>query len=138
MDVPPKYGSSKAEGWLLLAGAAVLMLVLFVKLFFTLYPGLNRANEALQTGRAIKVEAAVNKDSLRKIISGGNYFTDDRDVDLLVDSLSMRLINAESIDNLGTINKSAFGLFAPLSLEVARRWCGFSGAAGGFAPTTGI
>jgi hypothetical protein len=123
MEVPRStYNSNKAEGWLLLTGAAVLMLVLFAKLFFTLYPGLTRSNEALQNGRAIKVEAALNKDSLKKIINSGNYFSDDRDVDLLVDSLSTRLMNAENIDNLGSINKSAFGLFAPLSERIERSY----------------
>ena len=68
MDVPPKYSSPKAEGWLLLAGAAVLMLVLFVKLFFTLYPTLTRANEALKTGRSIKLEAGIKKLLLPLII----------------------------------------------------------------------
>jgi hypothetical protein len=138
MEVPPKYGSPKSEGWLLLAGAAVLMLVLFVKLFFTLMPAVTRADEALRSGRAIKLEAGLNKDSLRKIIASGNYFTDDRDADLLVDSLSTRLITAESIDNLGAINKNAFGLAAPVEwkapdggvdfqgrLEVSRQRLGF-------------
>src|SRR5262245_6590656 len=108
MDIPSKHtnGSSRTEAWVLLAGAAVLMLILFVKLFFTLSPGTTRAKEALRAGRAIKLEAGMNKDSLRKIITTGNYFTDDRDVNLLVDSLSMRLITAEGIDNLGAINKN--------------------------------
>ncbi|HEX6430241.1 MAG TPA: penicillin-binding protein, partial [Niastella sp.] len=127
MDVPPKYSSPKAEGWLLLAGAAVLMLVLFVKLFFTLYPTLTRANEALKSGRAIKLEAGINKDSLKKIIAGGNYFTDDRDVDLLVDSLAMRLITAGGIDNLGAINKNAFGLAAPLTWKAPTGGVDFQG-----------
>jgi hypothetical protein len=127
MDVPPKYGSHKAEGWLLLTGAAVLMLVLFVKLFITLTPKLTRANEALKTGRAIKLEAGINKDSLKKIISGGNYFTDDRDMEQLVDSLSMRLITAGGIDNLGAINKNAFGLAAPLEWKATTGGVDFQG-----------
>ena len=117
----------KTEGWLLLAGAAAFMLVLFVKLFLTLMPALKRGNEALKTGRAIKLESGINKDSLRKIITEGNYFTDTRDVDLLVDSLSMRLLTAESIDNLGSINKSAFGLTAPLQWKASTGGPDFQG-----------
>jgi cell division protein FtsW (lipid II flippase)/cell division protein FtsI/penicillin-binding protein 2 len=128
MEVHPKnIHRSKIEPWLLLAGAAVLMLVLFVKLFFTLTPRLTRANEALKTGRAIKLEAGLNKDSLRKIITSGNYFTDDRDVDLLVDSLSMRLITAGGIDNLGAINKNAFGVAAPLAWKASTGGVDFQG-----------
>src|SRR5438094_9925519 len=115
MDTQPKnIHSNKAEGWLLLTGAAVLMLVLFVQLFFTLSPALTRADEALRSGRAIKLEAGLNKDSLRKIITNGNFFADDRDVDRLVDSLSMRLITVGNVDNLGAINKGGFGLIAPV------------------------
>ncbi len=128
MDAPRStYNSNKTEGWLLLTGAAVLLLVLFGKLFFTLYPGLTRSNEALHNSRAIKVEAALNRDSLKKIIAGGNYFSDNRDVDLLVDSLSARLMNTGNIDNLGSINKSAFGLYAPLSWKSPEGGIDFQG-----------
>lgn len=127
MDVPPKYGSPKTEGWWLLTGAAALMLVLFVKLFFTLLPGLSRSAEALKTGRALKLEPGLNKDSLRHIITGGNYFTDDRDVDLLVDSLYMRLITIGTPDNLGAINKSAFGLAAPLNWKASNGGVDYQG-----------
>lgn len=127
MDIPSKHSSSKNEGWILLTGSAVLMLVLFVKLFFTLYPNLTRANEGLQTGRAIKIESVLNKDSLRKIITSGNYFTDNRDVDLLVDSLASRLLTIGNVDNLGAINKGAFGLYAPVEWKASEGGVDFQG-----------
>jgi cell division protein FtsW (lipid II flippase)/cell division protein FtsI/penicillin-binding protein 2 len=129
MELPSKstYNAPKAEGWLLLTGAAVLMLVLFVKLFLTLTPQLTRAEQALQQGRAIKLEAGLNKDTLRKIIIEGNYFADNRDVDLLVDSLSMKLLTAGSPDNLGSINKSAFGLAAPVQWKAGTGGVDFQG-----------
>jgi cell division protein FtsW (lipid II flippase) len=127
MDIPKNSYSKKLEGWLLLASSAVLMLVLFVKLFFTLSPALTRADEALRSGRAIKLEAGLNKDSLRKIITNGNFFTDDRDVDLLVDSLSMRLISMGSVDNLGAINKGSFGLIAPVEWKAPNGGVDFQG-----------
>ncbi|MBO9203412.1 MULTISPECIES: FtsW/RodA/SpoVE family cell cycle protein [Niastella] len=128
MEVNPKNtNKSRQEAWLLLAGAAVLMLVLFVKLFITLSPALNRAEVALKTGRAIKLEAGLNKDSLRKIITNGNFFADDRDVDLLVDSLSMRLITVGSVDNLGAINKGSFGLLAPVEWKAPNGGVDFQG-----------
>ncbi|MFL5745450.1 MAG: FtsW/RodA/SpoVE family cell cycle protein [Niastella sp.] len=128
MDTHPKnIHSNKAEGWLLLTGAAVLMLILFVKLFFTLSPVLTRANEALRSGRAIKLEAGLNKDSLRKILTTGNFFADDRDVDMLVDSLSMRLITVGNVDNLGAINKGGFGLVATVEWKAPNAGVDFQG-----------
>ncbi|AEW01053.1 penicillin-binding protein [Niastella koreensis] len=128
MEVNPKnIHSSKVEGWILLTGSAVLMLVLFVKLFFTLSPALNRADTALKTGRAIKLEAGLNKDSLRKIITNGNFFADERDADMLVDSLSMRLITVGNVDNLGAINKGGFGLIAPVEWKAPHGGLDFQG-----------
>ncbi|OQP54300.1 penicillin-binding protein [Niastella yeongjuensis] len=128
MDIPKdSYSKRKTEGWVLLASSAVLMLVLFVKLFFTLSPALTRADEALRSGRAIKLEAGLNKDTLRKILTNGNFFADDRDVDLLVDSLSMRLITVGPVDNLGSINKGAFSLVAPVEWKAPDGGVDFQG-----------
>jgi cell division protein FtsW (lipid II flippase)/cell division protein FtsI/penicillin-binding protein 2 len=143
MELPPKstYETPQSKGWLLLAGAAACMLVLFVKLFLTLSPKLKTAAAALQNGRAIKLEAGLNKDSLRKILAQGNYFTDTRDIDLLVDSLSVRLLTIGVPDNLGAVNKNAFGIKAPVEwrsavggvdfqgrLEASRQRLGFDSA----------
>ncbi len=80
------------------------------KIILTLSPVLTRADEALGSGRAIKLEAGLNKEHFTKRSSPHEIFVDDRDVDLLVDSLSMRLITAGPVDNLGLINKGAFSL----------------------------
>jgi len=128
MELPKdSYNKNRLEAWLLLTSAAILMLVLFVKLFFTLSPALRRADAALKSGRAIKLEAGLNKDSLRKIITNGNFFADDRDIDLLVDSLSMRLITVGNVDNLGAINKGAFGLIAPVEWKAPNGGVDFQG-----------
>jgi cell division protein FtsW (lipid II flippase)/cell division protein FtsI/penicillin-binding protein 2 len=114
MEDPSKtYNAPKTEGWVLLTGAAAFMLVLFVKLFFTLSPQLKRADTALKTGRAIKLEAGLNKDTLGKIIAEGNYFSDKQDINLLVDSLAGKLLTTGTPDNLGAVNKNAFALTAP-------------------------
>src|SRR5581483_7300358 len=129
MELPSKntYEAPPSKGWLLLAGAAAFMLVLFVKLFLTLSPKLKTAATALQNGRAIKLEAALNKDTLGKIIAEGNYFSDNRDIDLLVDSLSLRLLTAGAPDNLGAVNKNAFSIKAPLEWKAGIGGIDFQG-----------
>src|ERR1700733_5592931 len=83
---------SKREGWLLLVVAALILLLFFFKLFNVLWPELEKAAIALSEHRAIKLERGIDKETLKKIIEDGNYYTDSRDIDLLVDSLSQKLL----------------------------------------------
>jgi cell division protein FtsW (lipid II flippase)/cell division protein FtsI/penicillin-binding protein 2 len=103
------------EGWLLLTGAALILLFFFFKLFNTLSPQLEKADTALLQGRALKLEGVINKDVLKKIISDGSYYTDKRDVDLLADSLSSILLTEGTLSNLGSLNKSAYAITAPVA-----------------------
>ncbi|HTE11708.1 MAG TPA: FtsW/RodA/SpoVE family cell cycle protein, partial [Chitinophagaceae bacterium] len=106
--------NNNTEGWLLLAGAALILLLLFFKLFNVLSPELEKATIARSEHRAIVLEAGMDKEVLKKIIEEGNYYTDKRDIDLLADSLSQKLLNTDPLDNLGSLNKNAFAIAAPL------------------------
>ncbi len=107
--------TSVAEGWFVLLSAALILLLLFFKLFYALQPDLNKADTALHERRAIRLEAGLDKSLLKKIISDGNYFADKRDIDLLTDSLSAKLITGNKPDNLGALNKTFFALAVPLA-----------------------
>lgn len=104
----------RKEGWLLLTGAALILLFLFYNLFQALTPQLDKTNTALLEGRALKLESVVNKEVLRKVITDGSYYTDQRDVDLLVDSLAGKLLTLGQSDNLGALNKGAYAITAPV------------------------
>jgi len=106
---------SNREGWLFLSVASLLLLFLFFRLFNATNPELEKAGIALREHRAIVLESGVSEDLLKKIISDGNYYADKRDIDLLADSLSVKLANGNHLDNLGALNKSAFAITAPLS-----------------------
>jgi cell division protein FtsW (lipid II flippase)/cell division protein FtsI/penicillin-binding protein 2 len=103
------------EGWVLLAAAALILAFYFFRLYSALTPQLERTEQALIEGRAIRLEGAVDKDKLKKIIAGGNYYSDQRDIDLLTDSLAAKLLTLENPDNLGALNKTAFAIQAPLA-----------------------
>src|ERR1700712_3440496 len=103
------------EGWFLLVVAALILLLLFFKLFNVLRPELEKADADLRAHRAIKLEAGLDAAVLKNIISDGNYYTDARDIDLLIDSLPQKLFNTPRPDNLGALNKNAFSIAAPLS-----------------------
>lgn len=107
--------STNAEGWWLLLLAAAVLLLLFFKLFTVLRPDLEKTAEALRQHRAIKLEAGMDKDILKKIIADGNYYSDQRDIDLLADSLSAQLFTTGQPDNLGALNKTGFAITAPLA-----------------------
>jgi cell division protein FtsW (lipid II flippase)/cell division protein FtsI/penicillin-binding protein 2 len=102
------------EGWVLLVVAALILLLLFFKLFDALHPKLEKADAALREHRAIRLEAGMDKEVLKRIIADGNYYTDKRDIDLLADSLTQKLLTINRLDNLGSLNKNAFAITAPL------------------------
>ena len=107
--------STKAEGWWLLLLAATVLLLLFFKLFAVLRPDLEKTAAALRQHRAIRLEAGMDKDLLKKIIADGNYYADQRDIDLLADSLCAQLFTSGQPDNLGALNKNGFAITAPLA-----------------------
>jgi cell division protein FtsW (lipid II flippase)/cell division protein FtsI/penicillin-binding protein 2 len=106
--------NTRKEGWMLLGIAAVILIVLFLRMYAALAPELEKAETALREHRAVKLDGAIDEDLLKKIIADGNYYTDAADIDLLADSLSQKLRDGHRLDNMGALNKSAFAVNAPL------------------------
>ena len=84
--------NNSREGWWLLLTAALILTILFIKLFAVLRPELNKTDAAIREHHAIKLQAGMDKELLKKIIAEGNYYTDSRDIDLLADSLTQKLV----------------------------------------------
>ena len=106
--------TTNSEGWWLLLLAAMVLLLLFFRLFTVLRPDLDKAATALREHRAIKLAPGMDAAVLKKIIAEGNYYTDQRDIDLLADSLQQKLFSSGPPDNLGALNKNTFSITAPL------------------------
>ena len=96
MGVPFKNTNQtkSREGWILLGIAALIVLFYFFRLYYTLVPQLEKTEQALLEHRALKLEGVVDRDVLKKIIADGNYYSDQRDINLLADSLANKLMPA--------------------------------------------
>jgi hypothetical protein len=92
-----------------------MLLLLFVRLFVNLYPGLSQAKEALSEGQALTLQAGLKPAAIQRLFSVGNYYTDPKDAALVADSLSAKLVQNGTLDNLGAINKRQFSVVTPVS-----------------------
>ncbi|MFD2572739.1 FtsW/RodA/SpoVE family cell cycle protein [Spirosoma soli] len=101
------------SGRLYLLGASVMLLLLFTRLYVNLLPTLNRAKEDLTAGRSLTLEAGLRSAAIQRLLNGGNYYSDRRDVSFVGDSLSAKLAQDVALDNLGAINKRQFSVLAP-------------------------
>ncbi len=105
-----------------LLGATALLLVFFVQLFLNLEPVLDRADEGYANGSVINLRAGMKAATLRNLLAKGTYYTDPRDIDLVVDSLPARLNRAQkegtaTLDNVGAINKRGLGITVPTNWQ---------------------
>ncbi|WP_234736768.1 FtsW/RodA/SpoVE family cell cycle protein [Tellurirhabdus bombi] len=108
-----KPASQRREERLFLLGATALLLVLFVRLYVNLAPKLEKAEQEYASGNAINLQAGVRAKALRQLLTTGDYYTDKRDINLVVDSLPAKLEKVGKLENLGAINKNSFAIIAP-------------------------
>ncbi|WP_421827366.1 FtsW/RodA/SpoVE family cell cycle protein [Larkinella sp.] len=108
-------GTSVSSGRLYLLGASVMLLLLFVRLYINLAPGLNQAKEALANGQAITLQPGLKSAPIQRLLNSGNYYSVPADRTLVADSLAAKLALNGSPDNLGAINKRQFSIRAPVA-----------------------
>ena len=130
-----------SSGRLYLLGATLVLLVLFVRLFVNLLPGLDQAKTLLGKGQALTLQAGLKPLSIERLFTSGNYYTDSRDASLVADSLAAKLRQEGAPDNLGAINKRLFSVATPVAwrsrvggadfrnrLQLSRQQMGFDSA----------
>jgi cell division protein FtsW (lipid II flippase)/cell division protein FtsI/penicillin-binding protein 2 len=105
------------EERLLLAAVTVLFLVLFTRLYINLNVGLKQTEQNYLQGRAINLRTGIRSDLLRNILSTGNYYTNEKDLDLVTDSLVRKIEQVGTLDNLGAINKREFSVIVPMAAK---------------------
>ncbi|MCK8495788.1 FtsW/RodA/SpoVE family cell cycle protein [Spirosoma sp. RP8] len=98
-----------------LLGASVMLLLLFGRLFMNLSPALHEAKEALASGQALTLESGLKSAPIQRLLNTGNYYSDPKDRLLVADSLSAKLRQQGSPENLGTLNKRLFFVQAPVA-----------------------
>jgi cell division protein FtsW (lipid II flippase) len=105
------------SGRLYLLGATLMLLLLFCRLFINLMPGLDVAKASLANGQALTLKAGLKSSSLKRLFADGNYYSDPKDAALVADSLTARLAQDNTLDNLGAINKRLFAVATPKSWQ---------------------
>ncbi len=129
------------NGHLYLLSASLILLLLFGRLYLNLLPDLDRTRQNLLQHEALTLQAGLKPASISQLIRSGDYYSDPKDITLIADSLSSKLQRLGSPDNLGSINKRAFAVVAPLPwrspvggvdfqsrLEISRQQMGFDSA----------
>lgn len=101
--------------WLL--AATVFLLFLFYRLYHQLTPALDKTRQTLSAGEAVWLRPGTGAQDIRQVLTTGSYFTDDRDIDLVADSLAPKLTNR--LSNLGALNKQAFAIRVPKAWQPA-------------------
>lgn len=74
--------SRKTERLLLLVVTAILSLMA-AQYYFNIEKDLQSAEDGYQSGRVLNLAAPVQSKQLKKLLSDGNYFTDERYVDFI-------------------------------------------------------
>jgi len=112
----PPASTTEARYWLL--GATALLLLLFTRLYLNLAPDLQQTEQAYASGKAILLKPGLQPDLLRQLLTTGTYYDDDRDIDLVVDSLTRHLNDNKPLSSLGAINKRDFAIRVPSAWEL--------------------
>ncbi|HRO84162.1 MAG TPA: FtsW/RodA/SpoVE family cell cycle protein [Niabella sp.] len=105
--------SRKTERLLLLVVTAILSLMA-AQYYFNIEKDLQSAEDGYQSGRVLNLAAPVQSKQLKKLLSDGNYFTDERYVDFITKNLVQKINEQKSLPNLGSLNKKDFMIDATL------------------------
>ena len=103
------------RGYLL--GATVLLLLLFTRLYVNRQPALDAADRDYAAGTKLNLQPGLRAAAIQRLLRQGNYLTDPRDIDLVADSLPVKLRQVGAPDNVGAINKRAFSLRTPVAWQ---------------------
>ena len=82
--------------------------------YFNIEKDLQSAEDGYQSGRVLNLAAPVQSKQLKKLLSDGNYFTDERYVDFITKNLVQKINEQKSLPNLGSLNKKDFMIDATL------------------------
>ncbi|ASU33890.1 FtsW/RodA/SpoVE family cell cycle protein [Mucilaginibacter xinganensis] len=99
-------GSRKKERIFLLL-CAVLLGLLFIRLFAVLQNNFTDVARRLKDGTMVNLNAPNPSQNLKKLLEKGYYFDDPKDVDL-IESVVASKSKGKQFDNIGELNKQAY------------------------------
>ncbi|SHM20902.1 FtsW/RodA/SpoVE family cell cycle protein [Mucilaginibacter sp. OK098] len=100
-------GSRKKEGLFLLL-SAILLGLLFVRLFLVLQQNFTDVDQRLKDGTMVNLNAANPAQNLRRLLEKGYYFDDAKDIDLVESVVAAKYKTGSKFDNIGELNKHAY------------------------------
>jgi cell division protein FtsW (lipid II flippase) len=103
------------RGSLLLFFCSCIIMLLFARLYSNLQPYLIQMEQQYKAGNALNLQAGIDPSSIRNILDRGNYYADINDIDLVADSLPVKLKATGNMVNLGALNKQEFFISAPVT-----------------------
>ena len=104
-------GSRKKERIFLLL-SAVLLGLLFGRLFFVLQQNFTDVNQRLGDGTMVNLNAPNPAQNLRKLLQKGYYFEDEKDIDLIEKTVDSKINTGKKFDNIGELNKLKYNINA--------------------------
>jgi len=107
----PKPAARKKERIFLLL-IAVVLLVLFVRLFVVLEAGFADVDKRLKDGTMVNLNAKDPASRLAEMLQKGFYFEDQRDIDLIEKAVGSGIKAGTKFDNIGELNKKRFNVNA--------------------------
>ena len=87
---------------------AVVLLVLFVRLFAVLRGNYSDVGKRLKDGTMVNLNAKNAARRLAEMLQKGYYFDDQRDIDLIEKTIASGINPGEKFDNIGELNKKRF------------------------------
>lgn len=132
-----RFGNRKLERACLLA-IAVIMALLFWKLFSVLQRDFAEAGTRLQNGTMMNLNEAGKSGSMTKLLEKGMYFEDPKDIAFIAATISAAKHSDEKLANVGELNKKDLFVHADEAFqkggrsfkkraELSRILLGFSG-----------
>ena len=103
---------SRKKERLFLFMIAVVLLVLFVRLFMVLQDSFADVGKRLKDGTMVNLNAKDPARRLAEMLQKGFYFDDQRDIGLIEKTISSGINTGVKFDNIGELNKKRFNVNA--------------------------
>ena len=100
----------KERLFLILTG--IILLLLFVRLFYVEQKNFTDINQRLKEGSMINLNAPGLAKNLSSLLKRGYYFEDQKDIDLIENTVAGNTAAGFKFDNIGELNKKRFNINA--------------------------
>jgi len=105
-----RYSRKKERLFLLLVG--IVLLMLFIRLFYIEQRNFTNVGQRLRDGTMINLNAGRLAENLSSLLKKGYYFEDQKDIDLVENTIAGKIKAGNKFDNIGELNKRRYNVNA--------------------------